>query len=109
MADSNGHNGCGSHEAVVERLHRLETAADRLDSRVSQHCNGGSQHVLRREMDAIMGRVGTVEEKVDAVVTEQKVGTARLTLWQGVLVALLALVGSVAGTIINALAQGIAK
>jgi hypothetical protein len=100
------HPNCLAHGEIASRVSSMEANVREIFGRLSQHCDQNG-HVTRREIDTMLTDLRAVKDKVEGIEIEQRAGTARLSVWQAVLVALLALGGSIAGSIITALSHAV--
>lgn len=83
-------NFCPQHSAMEERTNTLLKSLADLNMLVRDHCNGGDQHVSRREMDDVRTHITGVKVRMDELKNQiEDIHKSRLSWYDRITVGLI--------------------
>lgn len=102
------HEVCHAHGELAEKLANIRAVVEEISQTLKTHCNGGSQHVTRREHDALKAAVDgmltsvrDVAETLTGLQGAADVSKARSDKSTMIMVAVIGFVGVVAQAAMN--------
>jgi hypothetical protein len=106
------HEVCHAHGELAADMRHVKALTEKIDATLASHCNGGGQHVTRREHDtlkaAVDGMVTSVRDVAETVTGLQgaaDVSKARSDRSTMIMVAVIGLAGVVAQAVMNLLGR----